>query len=178
MSGHLSSKLATFCWMPTPNLVLHIARLCAPCLQTKSFDITVGGFKRVEYSTELFASRPPLIFGSLVVTPASQVETVLMQDSIASFSIAQWTPKIFVVSHDSCTNFVFKESTDRSASMKIVALHVENRKQKLLLLQPPAAAPAYSHPSMIYPNAGFGSWQLPSMPVLWFVHCLQDTLKP
>lgn len=118
--------------MATPNLVLHIAHLCAPCLQTKSFDITSGGFRRIEYSTELFASRPPLIFGSLVVTPASQIETVLVQDSISSFSIAQWIPKIFVVSHDSCTNFVFKEFLDRSSSMRLVALHVENRKQRLL----------------------------------------------
>ena len=107
---------------------------CVICLasspQTKLAKIKGGWDNTVHYSEDHFGSRPPLIFGSVVVKDGDKT-TLLVQHPIQSTSAkAIWNPRLYVISRDSCRDFVFEEVSVFFGTTLLMVLHVKDREKQ------------------------------------------------
>ncbi|CDI83742.1 thrombospondin type 1 domain-containing protein, putative [Eimeria praecox] len=95
-------------------------------VETKTTDLKSGWFNTVAYSKELFGNRPPLIFGSVVVKRGNKPR-MLVKDQVQTLSKkALWHPKLYSVSQESCTDFVFEEVSTFFPSVLLMVLHVKD----------------------------------------------------
>ncbi|CDJ61049.1 hypothetical protein EMWEY_00008720 [Eimeria maxima] len=93
---------------------------------TKLAKIKGGWYNTVHYSEDHFGSRPPLIFGSVVVKDGDKT-TLLVQRPIQSTSAkAIWNPRLYVISRDSCRDFVFEEVSVFFGTTLLMVLHVKD----------------------------------------------------
>ncbi|CDJ36144.1 thrombospondin type 1 domain-containing protein, putative [Eimeria mitis] len=92
-------------------------------LDTRMVKVHAGWSVDVQYSTELFGDRFPLIFGSWVVRKTDHIKMVVKEKVEGSSS---WSPTIFVVSNGSCTDFVFEEAPRHYGSSLLAALQIKH----------------------------------------------------
>ncbi|KAL8273854.1 hypothetical protein Esti_002177 [Eimeria stiedai] len=81
----------------------------------------------IGYTEEYFSSRAPLIFGSMIFSQDDGGKRMLAEVPRASVTSATWTPKIFVVTNDTCEAFEFEEATAGTLPSRIASLLVQAR---------------------------------------------------
>lgn len=100
------------------------------CLQTNSITVEPGKDTPVTYSDEHFSSRAPLVYGSVILANQDSMKRMVVRVPPAEGATAAiWLPKLFVVSQDMCTNFLFEEAAAGSPSLRLAALHVQASKR-------------------------------------------------
>ena len=101
----------------------------APSTQTKLMDPKSGWSNTITYSTEVFGNRPPLIFGSVVVRVGGKTKMLVKDQLEIASPTARWSPKLYVISQESCEDFVFEEVSVLFATVLLMVLHIKDRKR-------------------------------------------------
>ncbi|KAL8436190.1 hypothetical protein ACSSS7_001920 [Eimeria intestinalis] len=90
-----------------------------------SFKVDTAKSSPIGYTEEYFSSRPPLIFGSIILSQDDAGKRMLAEAPRESLTGATWTPKIFEVTNDTCKAFIFEEAGAGTVLSRIASLLVQ-----------------------------------------------------